>query len=187
VQQLGFVSEPDLVLVTRYIKGTPLSETVTSDTLIRMAEFLGQWFGRLANIAPHSPADTNWADYLAQYQSGFNPDLLIQQDMTLGQVPICRLILSHNDNALGNFILGADKQLYAVDFEDSRMKPEGWDLITAANALFRRFPDELQTISASLFRGYQLTAKDHGLKSGFEQVIGLAVIACFTDGVADLP
>jgi len=138
---------------------------------------MGQWFGRLSNLSPSLEYEGNWADYLAQYSSGFEADILAHQRPILEQSNIGWIVLSHNDNILGNFILGDDKRLYAVDFADSRMKPEGWDLITAARAMFGQKPDALATISGSLLRGYQLTSRNCALADNFDQVISTSAFA----------
>ncbi len=177
VPKLLFVAEKERAILTRFINGTPLLEKLSPETLNQTAEHLGQWFGRLANHAPAEDMDTNWGDYLAKYPTGFAVEILEHQHPILNQSKISRASLSHNDNALGNFILGADKRLYAVDFEDSQMKPEGWDLVTSARALFGQMPDQLPVISGSLLRGYQLTAKECGLADNFDQVISAIAVA----------
>jgi tRNA A-37 threonylcarbamoyl transferase component Bud32 len=177
VPKLLFVAEKERAILTRFINGTPLLEKLSPETLNQTAEHLGQWFGRLANRAPVQEMDTNWGDYLAKYPAGFAVEILEHQHPILSQSKISRASLSHNDNALGNFILGADRRLYAVDFEDSQMKPEGWDLVTSARALFGQMPDQLPVIAGSLLRGYQLTAKECGLPDNFDQVISAITVA----------
>ncbi len=177
VPRLLFVAEPQRLIVTSYIEGTALNEVLTADNLMLTAEHMGQWFGAVSNTAPAEPQSGSWAEYLLNYQEGFNPEVLEQQRPILEQTQINRLTLAHNDNALSNFILGQDKRLYAVDFEDSRMKPEGWDLVTTASALFRRFPEEVPTISNALLRGYRLSAKDCSLIEAFDQLISVLVVA----------
>jgi len=163
--------------LTGFIDGTSMSDSLTAQTLAQMAEFLGQWFGRLANNAPRGTISENWFDYLSQYETGFDRDTLSSQKSLLEAIHPSHTALAHNDNALGNFILAKDKKLYGVDFEDTQTKPEGWDLIAAARALFLRFPDQLQSISSSLCRGYKLTCQDNQLDKQFDQVINAAVVA----------
>lgn len=182
--RLRFVSEPDRVLVSDFVAGSALGAGLNGDNLMQRAEFLGQWFGRLAGAVPSEETETDWNAYLARYRHGFNPDILAQQAAALKRVPIARLTLAHNDNALSNFILGADKRLYGVDFEDARLKPEGWDLITAATALLRRLPEELQTIASALSRGYGMGAPEAALPDGFEAVIGRVALAQLAEGAA---
>jgi predicted Ser/Thr protein kinase len=177
VPRLLFVAEVEQVIMTSFIDGKPLLDTLKSETIGQSAEHMGQWLGRLSNKAPHVAHDGNWADYIGQYKSGFEVKALKQQRPVLEQTRISRLLLSHNDNALANFILGSDKRLYGVDFEDSRMKPEGWDLVTAARSLFGQMPDALPVISGSLLRGYQLAAKDSTLPENFDQVISAIAFA----------
>jgi tRNA A-37 threonylcarbamoyl transferase component Bud32 len=177
VPRLLFVAEVEQVIMTSFIDGKPLLDTLKPENIGQTAEHMGQWFGRLSNKTPHVAHEGNWAGYLDQYSSGFETDVLEQQRPILEQTRINRLLLAHNDNALANFILGPDKRLYGVDFEDSRMKPEGWDLATAARSLFGQMPDALPMISGSLLRGYQLAAKDSTLPDNFDQVISAIAIA----------
>lgn len=181
VPRLLFVAEVEQVIMTSFINGKPLLDTLKPETIGQTAEHLGQWFGRLSNKTPTVGYDGNWASYLDQYKTGFDGDILDQQRPILEQTRISRLLLSHNDNALANFILGTDKRLYGVDFEDSRMKPEGWDLVTAARALFGQMPDALPVIAGSLLRGYQLAAKGSALPDNFDQVISATAFAQAVD------
>lgn len=180
--RLLFVAQPQRLIMTSFITGKPLGETLTTDTLILRAEHLGQWFAQLSNNAPSKVQDGNWLDYLGRYHAGFDKDLLDQQNRILGQTPLNRLTLAHNDNTLSNFILGSDKRLYAVDFEDCRMKPEGWDLVTVTSALFRRFPEDLQIIATSVLRGYRLSAATCALPDNFDQVINVLTLASAISG-----
>lgn len=177
VPKILFVAEAERAILTTFIKGTPLLETLTPKTVHQVAEHMGQWFGRLSNLSPSLEYEGHWANYLANYPTGFDTDILGHQRSILARSRIGKIVLSHNDNALGNFILGDNKRLYAVDFADSRMKPEGWDLITAARALFGQKPDALAMISGCLLRGYQLTAKNCGLPDNFDQIISSVAFA----------
>jgi tRNA A-37 threonylcarbamoyl transferase component Bud32 len=181
VPRLLFVAEVEQVIMTSFIDGKPLLNTLKPENIGQTAEHMGQWFGRLSNKTPQVVHEGNWADYLNQYKSGFDGDILDQQRPILEQTRISRLQLSHNDNALANFILGKDKRLYGVDFEDSRMKPEGWDLVTAARSLFGQMPGDLPLIAGSLLRGYQLAAKDSALPENFDQVISATAFAQAVD------
>ncbi len=177
VPRLLFVAIPQRLILTGFVAGKTLDATLDGETMIMRAEHLGQWFGQLSAKVASVDRDESWADYLAKYQTGFDQNLLKQQARILRQTSIKKLTLAHNDNALSNFILGPDKRLYAVDFEDCRMKPEGWDLVTATAAIFCHFPLELQTISASVLRGYRLTAPECGLPDNFDQVINALTLS----------
>ena len=177
IPQLLLVAEAERAILTRFIDGTPFQDVLSQDNLIQSAEHLGQWFGRLSNAAPQQALETTWGAYIAQYETGFDRSVLDQQQAFLNRAKIGISCLSHNDNVLSNFILGRDKRLYAVDFENTRMKPEGWDLITAARAIFGRFPDQLQVASQSLLRGYRLTSKTCTLAEDFDQVINALALA----------
>jgi len=181
VPRLLFVAEPERAIMTGFIDGAPLGVNLTADNLMQKAEFLGQWFGRLAKIAPRAKIDGSWYDYLARYNGGFDRDILGSQKSLLTTTRPDHAALAHNDNALSNFILGKDKRLYGVDFEDTRMKPEGWDLVTAARALFLRFPGDLQALSNSLLRGYRLTNPDCRIVEQFDQLINVLVLANLAD------
>ncbi len=171
------VAEARRLLLMSFISGERLDLALNDGNLIRHAEHLGQWFARLANIAPTRPAKGSWHDYLMQYRKGFDRAVLNEHARLLGASATGLVTLAHNDNALDNFILGRDRRLYGIDFSQSRMKPLGWDLVTAAQALFRRFPGELSSIAASLVRGYALSARHHLPAPNFAELITLLVLA----------
>jgi hypothetical protein len=159
------------------IRGQPMREILKDHNVGQMAEFLGQWFGRLSTHAPSEAADGTWWAYLSHYAGQLDSTVLATGKDVLQATRIRRNLLAHNDNALTNFIRGRDKRLYGIDFESCRMKPEGWDLIRAADAMFRRYPDALQIISTSLLRGYRMTAGNSDLPDHFDAVIAMVVTA----------
>lgn len=177
VPKLLLVAEPERLLVTRFVAGRTLDKVVTSDNLPNTVEQLGKWLGILSNSAPRRPSESNWTHYLENYERGFEDAVLEERSEILDKAQISYYAICHNDNALSNYILDENDVLYGIDFEDSRFKPEGWDLITAALAFFRRFPAELPKISATLLNGYLITAEDSSLNMDFGQVISVVAIA----------
>lgn len=177
VPRLLLVADPVRAVLTGFVDGRPLGDLLTDSNLMQRAEQIGQLFGAIANRAPVQAGGDNWALYLDRFETGLSARLLDQQRPVLEQSTIAGLHLAQNDAALSNFIQGKDKRLYLVDFENSRMKPEGWDLAMAARVLFGRFPDQLNVISNSLLRGYRLAAKDCGLADDFDSVINILVTA----------
>ncbi|MFQ5438167.1 MAG: hypothetical protein ACE5DK_04960 [Paracoccaceae bacterium] len=164
-------------IMTDVHDGRVLAGMLNPATLTMRAEHLGQWFGLLANVAPSAPGTGSWADYAMEYKGDFNPDILERHMDLLRDVPLGKTTLALNDGSPDHFILGPDKRLYAVSLEYCRMKPEGWDLILAARALFHRFPDRLREISDALVRGYLLSARKPGLGTGFADIAVALVLA----------
>ena len=187
VPRLLFVADDAACLMTEFVAGRTLAEALDDANRLQMAEFLGQWLGRLAQVAPKRPAGGTWKDYLDKVDGRLNRQVLARQAPILEQTPVSRSLLAHNDNALTNFILGKDRRLYGVDFENARFKPEGWDLAMAGAALFGRFPDDLQLLSGALLRGYRLTAPDTGLPAHFDQVISAVALSIALHGVTKKP
>ncbi len=179
VPRLLFVSETDRLILMSEIRGKPLSDGLTAETLVQRAEFLGQWFGRIANVAPTEARPDTWYTYLKQYDTGIDQSVVDAQKTVLSQQPVNLFILSHNDNSLANFVIGKDRRLYGLDFADARMKPEGWDLVMAARAFFTRFPGDLPTIANSLIRDYALTRNGRRFEPQFDAVIATVVTATF--------
>ncbi|MCA8867395.1 MAG: phosphotransferase [Rhodobacteraceae bacterium] len=174
-------------LITDFIQGRTLADSVTGQNLPQMAEFLGNWLGRLANLAPRLDHDGDWAGYLDRYESGFDKAVLADHAPFLSGQRIGQLVLARNDNALSNFVIAPDRRLYGVDFEFSRMKPEGWDLITAARAFLDMYPQEFDVIIASMLRGYHLTVMENGIGEAFENVIRVLVTANLLSNAASSP
>jgi|GEM_PF-1687870 len=187
VPRLLFVAEGRQLMVTQFIDGVSIGQSVNAQNAMLTAEHLGQWFGSLAGSVPSETSDETWASYLMNYESGLNAAILERHASVLANVPVGRLVFSHNDNALGNFILTPEKRLFAVDFADCRMKPEGWDLLTSARALFLRCPEELQSVAAALLRGYRLAATDSGLQDDFDNVISALVVANILQSARENP
>ena len=188
VPRLLFVADGEACLMTAFVEGRTLAEALDDANRLQMAEFLGQWLGRLSTVAPDQPADAdNWKDYLDRVDGNLNREILAQQAPILEQTPVLRNLLAHNDNALTNFILGKDRRLYGVDFENARFKPEGWDLAMAGAALFGRFPDDLQLLSGALLRGYRLTATDTELPANFDQLISAVALSIALNGATKKP
>lgn len=185
VPRLLLTAPGERMLMMSEIRGQALADILKDHNVGQMAEFLGQWFGRLAGIAPEEAHVSTWWTYLEGYGTQLDGDLLASQKTLLQATPIRHLRLAHNDNALSNFIRGRDKRLYGIDFESCQMKPEGWDLIMAADAFFRRAPSELATISTSLLRGYNMTAGDRSLPESFDAVISAVVVAGIVAAAAD--
>lgn len=185
VPKLLFVSVPDRLIMTDFIDGQTLAEIIKSHNMLRNAEHLGQWFGKLSNISPRKPSGENWQSYLQKYDTGFDTQVLQGGDVILQSTPITRMLVAHNDNDLSNFILGTDKKLYGVDFETSRFKPEGWDMITASRFMFRKFPDHLDIIVDAMCRGYNMTAIDSTLPECFDAVIKVVAVANIATSVTN--
>lgn len=177
IPRLKFTSEPDRVLVMDFIEGATLNEIISDTELMRVSEHMGQWFGHMANAAPRQGSSGNWQGYFEEYDSGLNLEVLNQQKEILSAVEITHLALAHNDTVLSNFIIGSDTRLYGVDFENSRFKPEGWDLVMATRVLFMRFPDDLPMISVAMLRGYLMTVKNTTLPDNFDHLINAVIVA----------
>lgn len=177
VPKMLLVSERDLLITAEYLQGRTLTDLVSEQNVIQMAEFLGQWFGRLANISPTEASNLSWDSYLDGYEGSLSTEFLEGQRNILRKTRIRTVCLNHNDNALENFLVAKDKKLYGLDFEDCRMKPLGWDLVTGTRAFFVRFPDKLQTISNSLLRGFRLTGPKDALPDEFDQIINTIVVS----------
>lgn len=182
------LADPDTgFLITEFIQGRMLADSVTEQNQPQMAEFLGNWLGRLANLAPRLEYDGNWAGYLDRYESGFDKAVLADHAAFLSGQRIGQLVLARNDNALSNFVIAPNRRLYGVDFEFSRMKPEGWDLMTAARAFLDMFPQDFDVITSSLLRGYRLTVMENGIDEVFENVIRVLVTANLLSNAASSP
>jgi len=177
IPDLMFVSEPERLLMMKYIDGSSMADHITGANLSDRAHQLGEWFATLFNASPKKPDSNDWSTYLQAYESDLKSDVLTEQEKVLGATKITVQSLAHNDNAMSNFIVAGDGAIFGIDFAQARFKPEGWDLITAARALFLKFPENLPEVSASLVAGYKDKAADSGLTDQFDQIISIACIA----------
>lgn len=109
---------------------------------------LGEWMARLNAVAPSRKACGNWLSFFRKFP-GLELQGLGPARALLADIPLCGLSLSRGDAALHNYIVTADGGLVGVDFEEARMRPHGWDYITAHNALLLRFgPDSEAALRA---------------------------------------
>lgn len=174
---LLMVAEPECLVMSEYVEGLPITHKLELGNLATRAERIGQWIGNMVNTAPKIEKNGDWADYLQNYNTSFHRGILETASAYLGSVTYSSMTLAKNDNALSNFIFGADKRVYGLDFEHSMFKPAGWDLAMATQAFFVKFPEDMQLISAAILKGYQLVIEKNELPADFDHLMNVVALS----------
>ena len=161
--KLQHYSDAGQILITEYIEGTHFRDIIDPDKLPPLCRGLGQWIGRYSRKAPslHKGQDAagNWFDYLQKYPDLAGSAVINASRGLLRDFTYDHYILSKNDGALSNMMLSAEGRIYGIDFEHASYKPYGWDLLQAARALVRLYPQQTDLLTQYLGQGFCDTAK----------------------------
>jgi len=161
--KLRYFSDAGQILITDYIEGNNFRDLVDLNELPLLCHGLGQWIGRYMRKAPrlHNGQDAvgNWFDYLQKYPDLAGSAAIIASRSMLQSFTYDHHILSKNDGALSNMMLSNEGKIFGIDFEHARYKPYGWDLLQAARALVRLFPQQTDLVTQELAQGFCDTAK----------------------------
>jgi len=151
-------SDSDSFVMTRLVDAEPVSAALSSQPLEGIAHKIGAWIARFENEVPSTPATTNWAEYLGKIDGITAFSTFSTLHDALKAIPIESFVLARNDNALTNYLVDAEGQIWGVDFESSVMKPAGWDLCMAAFALVNNQTENVNTVVSNLSKGYLTVA-----------------------------
>ncbi len=148
-------SDTGRFVLSRYVEGNTARELPKGLSLEDFARKAGLWIATFESAMPKEVASTDWAAYLENY-----PDLQeseVFQDLSgiLGQFGISTMVLARNDNALENFLIDVQGNVLGVDFDNSMMKPAGWDLCMAAYALVDLKTENVDRVLPELVAGYR--------------------------------
>jgi len=150
---IGFDDEVCFV-ATEFVDGQPLDDPELKMSPIEQAYRLGEWTASLDCRSPARRASGTWLNYLSKFEDSLAFDVLGDVADILADVPLCGLAMSHGDAALHNFMLDADNQLIACDFEAARMRPRGWDFMMTYLALLTRYPDAGGNVVSAFADGF---------------------------------
>lgn len=154
VPSLEFFSDEAGFLAVEHIDGENVRDVIDQQSLDYMCFAIGKWLGKFANAAPSKQVSGNWEQYLHHYAE-LNSSLSFSSSSDfLREFTYDKVVLSKNDGALSNLIVARDGKLFGIDFENSRFKPFGWDLLLTARALVRLFPSETSLCIAELVNGF---------------------------------
>ena len=144
----------DAFIITEEVPGQMLETVLTADTLAARAFQIGEWSARYIVHQPRRDTDIDWFDYLRQYSGIVTPATQAEANQQFSGRPTPQFALAKHDQSPKNFILTPTHTLIGLDFERSRFKPMGWDVIAAAAALLKRFPERENDILAPLCAGW---------------------------------
>ncbi|WP_415401792.1 hypothetical protein [Tateyamaria sp. SN3-11] len=150
----------DAFIITERVPGHMLESALTEDTLAERAYQIGEWSARYIGYQPRRETDIDWFDYIRQYSGIVTQETENEARQRFSGRPTPQFALAKHDQSPMNFILTPDNTLVGIDFERTRFKPLGWDVIAAAWVLLKRFPGRNADIVASLCAGWNSVAQD---------------------------
>ncbi|TLP60490.1 hypothetical protein FEE96_16685 [Parasedimentitalea maritima] len=142
-------------ILTEWVETRSLLDAEPSHTAFR----IGAWLAAFDAAAPAELASGNWFGYLSKFKTGVALSQIVEAKSVLSGIPLCGRVLSRNDPALHNYLQTQSGALLGCDFEQSRMRPRGWDYVTGFGALIERFPaksnEVLEAYSAGFARSHR--------------------------------
>ncbi len=150
VAPLILFSDPMKLLVTEGM-GQPLGASHLSDWGPQsLGRALGTWLARYDMRAPSREGGGDWHTHVRQHCPELQVDRLPDAAEVLKRVPVCGLVVAHNDAALGNFVIDDLDGLWRVDFEAAGLRPRGWDYVFMRHAVRQRHPEQADRILAAM-------------------------------------
>lgn len=154
VPRLITFAPDEAFVVTEFVEGTSVEALLTEHNLIPLSQKIGAWLARYIACQPMRHLDLDWFSYLGQYTGVITDAVKEQARAQFGSNRIAAFALAKNDLAPENFIQRDDGTLVGIDFERSRFKPIGWDVIAAAWVLIKRFPGREDDFIPALIDGW---------------------------------
>lgn len=188
VPSLEFFSDEAPFLAIEHIEGENVRDVIDRKSLDYMCFAIGEWLGDFAKAAPSKPESGNWDSYLRHYRELDNAFTVRASSDFLRAFTYDKVVLSKNDGALSNLMVGRDGQLFGIDFENSQFKPLGWDLLLTARALVRLFPEEADRSIQELANGFcKAIGADSELYRTFLQVSAVGAAFAIGTGTTETP
>lgn len=148
-------------LVMEYVPGAALRETLDAENLVDYVRKVGAWSARYIAHQPKRRHDITWFDYMALYEGILDSRDEDALRTRFGKTPITAFGLAKHDLDPRNFIVAPGGRLVGIDFERTRFKPIGWDVIAAAWVLIKAFPGRKEDIVSGLVDGWTSVGAEH--------------------------
>lgn len=160
VPRLYSFSNEHSFAVMEFIPGQTLEVNLSPSNVLERAHQIGAWSARYIASQPRRDLDIDWFAYFSLYQ-GLVTDAVSQEARKRFEPQkVKRFALARNDQSPTNYIVRADGQLIGIDFERTRFKPVGWDVITAAWVLQKRIKGRTEDIVSALIAGWNSVGVD---------------------------
>lgn len=147
-------------LVSEFVFGDRLDTRLTGDNLVDWARKIGAWSARYIARQPRRDHAIDWFGYMALYRGVISDEVEDTARERYGGVPVGAFALAKHDLDPSNFIVRPDGGLVGIDYERTRFKPVGWDIIAAAWVLMDAFPDREGDIVPALIAGWNSAAAE---------------------------
>ncbi len=155
VPRLITYAPAEAFIVSEYVPGARVDTILNDDTLLDLSRRIGAWLARYIAHQPTRKLELDWYSYFTQSGGVITDAVRAEAHTRFGTNRIAQFALAKNDLAPENFILKDDGTLIGIDFERSRFKPVGWDVIAAAWVLIKRFPGREADFVPALVQGWQ--------------------------------
>ncbi len=140
------------------------------------AYLVGQWLAQVDAMSPQQAACGNWFDYLNKNADrvGFKPSGRAAD--TLCTIPVCGYGLARDASASEGLLADAQGRVMGWDFDQTELRPRGWDYVLTYRALRARSGAQETTVLTALSDGF---ASNHvgGLKMDELDRLGRALAA----------
>lgn len=156
-------------LVSEFVFGDRLDKRLTGDNLVEWARKIGEWSARYIARQPRRDHEIDWFDYMALYRGVITDEVEAMARERFAGVPVEAFALAKHDLDPSNFIVRLDGRLVGIDYERTRFKPVGWDIIAAAWVLMDKFRDQEDEIVPALIAGWN-SAETQPLPDHFERL-----------------
>lgn len=154
IPDLIAVSDPRRFLLFR-ASGTELKfDRENPENKEKVAHRIGQWLAHVDALCPQQEACGNWYDYLrkTQGETGIAPSPRAVEALTT--VPLCGLGLARDRSALAALSVTEEGALNGWDFDQTVMRPRGWDYVLTYRDLLQTYRARGNGILAALSDGF---------------------------------
>lgn len=156
-------------LVSEFVFGDRLDKRLTAANLVDWAWKIGEWSACYIARQPRRDHAIDWFDYMALYRGVITDKVEAMARERFSGVPVEAFALAKHDLDPSNFMVRPDGRLVGIDYERTRFKPVGWDIIASAWVLMDRFRDREGDIVPALVAGWNSAAAEP-LPDHFEQL-----------------
>jgi hypothetical protein len=148
-------NEDQRFIVFEFLDGVPLAEILIDTNITKWCKNLGRWYAAFSDRMPSRKVESDWLTYLRLYKEPAIKSLVEQHSELLSRYSVTDVRIAKNDAFMHNFLVTKEKGFLGVDFENSKAKPIGWDLLLATRVLAKEFPNKIDEISENILKGWE--------------------------------
>jgi hypothetical protein len=159
--KLHLYAEDYAFVVMEAVQGKMLAGLVDASNLVQRAWQMGAWSASYIGHQMTRDMDIDWYNYMRVYRGIIDDSVRDEARQRFGALPVQKFALAKHDMDPVNFMVADSGELIGIDFETTRFKPVGWDVMTGAWALMERFPGRDEEIIDALISGWNSVGAEH--------------------------